>query len=142
VRESFCYLVDPNGYTNWHQFHYLADNADVSCLDADGFQVYRKDGTKASPWKPSIHMPKSACRIFLKIEDIRVERLQEITEADCLAEGVTIDEYPNDLPSLAFAGLWMKINGDPSWTANPWVWVIKFTRIDKPENFLPCATPE
>lgn len=86
-------------------------------------------------WRPSIFMPKDACRIFLQITDIRVERVQSITEADAIAEGVSISEYPNDLPVPAFAGLWMDINGEGSWVANPWVWVVSFTRIDKPSNF-------
>lgn len=86
--------------------------------------------------KPSIHMPKAACRIFLEITDVRVERVQDITEADSLAEGVTVGAHPNNLPALAFAGLWIDINGEGSWNSNPWVWCLTFRRIDKPEGFV------
>lgn len=85
-------------------------------------------------WRPSIHMPKSAARIWLEITGVRVERLQEISEADAIAEGV-----PNSLhlPGGRFARenfehLWRVINGDGSWEANPWVWVIDFKHTDKP----------
>ena len=75
-------------------------------------------------WKPSIFMPKEACRIFLKVTDVRVERLQSISEADARAEGVdSVD---------AFFALWQKINGTESLAANPWVWVYEFEVIPKP----------
>ena len=90
-------------------------------------------------------MPKSACRIFLKITDVRVERLQDIAEADCLAEGILnrgpfgytafgIDQ--SEKAVRAFQHLWEVINGPESWNANPWVWVVSFERIEKPENFI------
>lgn len=99
--------------------------------------VVEKSSRRSTGWYKRVarFMPKSACRIFLEITDIRVERVQEITEADSLAEGVTVGVYPNDLPALAFAGLWIDINGEGSWNFNPWVWVISFKRIDKPEGF-------
>lgn len=76
------------------------------------------------PWKPSIFMPKKACRLFLKVADVRVERLQSISEADAKAEGVdSVD---------AFFALWQKINGTESLAANPWVWVCEFEVISKP----------
>ena len=103
-------------------------------------------------WKPSIHMPKEACRLFLQIKDIRVERLQDISEEDAKAEGIkyVIDkltgycgfDYINDgynlmtTPFNGFRSLWKKINGFQSWDDNPWVWVIEFEKIEKPENFI------
>jgi hypothetical protein len=80
-------------------------------------------------WKPSIHMPKAAARIWLQIESVSVERLQDITEEDAVAEGVeTLGLYPGyDVSSRGkFEGLWYSINGPDAWDANPWVWVIKF----------------
>jgi hypothetical protein len=83
-------------------------------------------------WRPSIHMPRWACRIVLEITGLRVERLQDISEADALAEGITQYESgwtnglmgPFSSPVLAFSDLWDSTGGD--WIANPWVWVIEF----------------
>lgn len=101
-------------------------------------------------WKPSIHMPKTACRIFLEITNARVERLQDISGYDVLREGVgkplptarsmtqaSID-YKSAEPQLKkeFQTLWQKINGPDSWEANPFVWVIEFKQTAKIENFI------
>lgn len=89
-------------------------------------------------WRPSIHMPKAACRLFLKVKSVRVERLHEISEEDAIAEGVeTLGLYPGYEISAKgkFEGLWNLINGIESWEANPWVFVIEFERINKPEKF-------
>lgn len=102
--------------------------------------------------RPSIHMPRWASRILLAITDVRVERLQDISEQQALAEGIVgVDFRPDDgFPicrgymvgpddgstplethaSKAFAGLWRSINGSESWGANPWVWVVEFKRIE------------
>lgn len=87
------------------------------------------DQVKAEKFRPSIHMPKEACRIWLKVTDVRVERLQDISEEDAKAEGVeTLGLYPGyDISSKGkFEGLWNLINGDDAWDTNPWVWVIGF----------------
>lgn len=79
----------------------------------------------------SIHMPRWASRIGLRITDVLVERLNYISEADALAEGMTFPEglaYGND-PKDAFAGLWRSINGPESWAANPWVWAVSFEAL-------------
>lgn len=77
------------------------------------------------PWKPSIFMPKEACRIFLKVTNVRVERLQSISEADAKAEGVdSVD---------SFFALWQKLNGTESLADNPWVWVYEF-KLTSPKN--------
>jgi hypothetical protein len=73
-------------------------------------------------------MPRWASRILLEITDIRVERLQDISEDDALAEGIDYT-CQQALPSDVFSGLWESINGSGSWNANPWVWVIEFKRI-------------
>lgn len=112
--------------------------------------VYKADdlqGNSYGPvtWKPSIHIPKEACRLFLKVTDVRVERLQEISEDDAKAEGIEkMSGYYRDYlnrggnlpPYASFQSLWQSINGPESWDANPWVWVIQFERIQKPENFI------
>lgn len=91
---------------------------------------------------PSIHMPRSKCRLLLEITNVRIERLQEITEEDAEAEGCTRDwRRVPDTPYCAgeveghnatddFAALWVSINGEESWKSNPWVWVIEFRRIE------------
>lgn len=75
---------------------------------------------------PSIHMRKEWCRIWLEITEIRVERVQAISDTDVFAEGVQLGGFPYDLPPSAWSGLWIKINDPESWDANPWVWVIEF----------------
>jgi hypothetical protein len=93
------------------------------------FALYRADYSTnfGAKWKPSIHMPFEACRLFLKITNIRVERLQEITCKDVLAEGMDSGH------DSSFITLWQSINGAKSWDSNPWVWVIEFKRISKEE---------
>lgn len=90
---------------------------------------------------PSIHMPRRASRLTLKVVDVRVERLQDISEADAKAEGVesmgstTFRHYTrsNDFCSSAkssYRTLWESINGAGSWEKNPWVWVVEFKRVE------------
>lgn len=89
-------------------------------------------------WSPSIHMPRHASRITLEITGVRVERLQEISEADARAEGAppshpSIDRISReygyaDFPRSWYAQLWGQINGADAWAANPWVWAIEFRR--------------
>jgi hypothetical protein len=83
--------------------------------------------------RPSIHMPRWASRITLEITAVRVERLQDISEQDALAEGITYLDLPSNAldPRKArtwYRGLWEQINGPGSWGLNPWVWVIEFKR--------------
>ncbi len=118
---------------------------------------YREDGgilVNGAKWKPSIHMPRWASRITLEITSLRVERLNDITESDAKAEGVTLKEPTTesdiaeiqisdcspDIKELArlmgpgqfgykaeFEFLWHEINGKRApWNSNPWVWVIEF----------------
>jgi hypothetical protein len=135
----------------------------------DQCYIYKADlkpvGTTLFKWKPSIHMPKKAARIFLQIKSITVERLQDISEADARLEGVMYyyDEYlernkffdyvihsafikeepkkefrfyPWDCAVESFNSLWKQINGFDSFNSNPWVWVIEFEKVEKPENFI------
>lgn len=91
------------------------------------------------PWRPSIHMPRWASRILLEVTNVRVERLNAISEADAIAEGITRDgedqgwdseaEWVCSTPYGAYRELWESINGPGSWDANPWVWVVEFKRV-------------
>ena len=89
--------------------------------------------------RASIHMPRWASRILLEVTDVRVERAQDISEADAQAEGVKVDgnghAVRDDVVNVggartAFAELWESINGAGSWAANPWVWVVEFRRAE------------
>ncbi len=133
------------------------------CGDEDMLIVAHKyyDKHTDNRASPSIHMPKWACRLWLKVKAVRVERVQEISQEDALAEGVSLDEHDitcmgdcanrhcdfigdktlcdiyhtdKDCPETeAFGMLWDSINAKRgySWEVNPWVWVIEFERIDK-----------
>lgn len=105
--------------------------------DAEPLMCWEDGELKRYGWKrrPSIHMPRWACRIDLQITAVRVERLQDISEADAIAEGCS-PAHPDDedarhhyTPRWAYEVLWEQINGAGSWAANPWVWVVEFRRI-------------
>lgn len=114
----------------------------------NGYYYYedwqRNDIADVTKWKPSIHMPKEAARIWLKVTDVSVERLNDITDKDAEREGAQPD-YPFDYdvdkwPNLEhFKKIWnstiKKSDLDRyGWNANPWVWVIEFDRCEKPED--------
>ncbi len=113
----------------------------------------RNDIADITKWKPSIHMPKEAARIWLKVTNVRVERLQEITDEQAKREGIQYDECPTGFtwkqetdmhncyttPIGAMQALWnstiKKSDIDRyGWDANPWVWVIEFERCEKQEE--------
>ncbi len=101
------------------------------------------DDEVTSRCKPSIHMPRWASRLTLEITAVRVERLQDISEADAIAEGVERvgDRFKQYMPMFdgsaynpalaksSYSQLWESINGPGSWAANPWVWVVSFRRV-------------
>jgi hypothetical protein len=86
------------------------------------------DDERAGPWRPSIHMPRAAARITLEVTDVRVERLQAISEADAVAEGIDPVLYRKSAQA-GYRDLWEAINGRGTWGNNPWVWVVEFKRV-------------
>ena len=127
VREAFMH--EPADYC-WEA------SVSIPCRPAS--TVYRADYPEFKPgegWKPSIHMPRHLSRILLEVTSVRVERLQDISEADAVAEGVDFaghtDEIMHDYsPDERFSMLWESINGAGSWNENPWVWVVEFRRVE------------
>ncbi|HBQ6269360.1 TPA: morphogenetic protein [Klebsiella pneumoniae] len=128
---------------------------DPTPFEKPEFCVYKADGVPAPEfydaddelhccWRPSIHMPRWASRILLEITDVRVERLNAISEEDATAEGVPpagslLPDYPGTFltpkgdfatAKVAFQRLWESIYGEESWKANGWVWVISFKRVE------------
>jgi hypothetical protein len=93
--------------------------------------VYRQnfDRSRSFPWRPSIHMPRWASRIMLEVTDVRVEQLQDVSDSGAKAEGITVGKNTPQAVDQ-FCRLWRDINGEESWSANPWVWVIEFKRVD------------
>ena len=116
VRETWAEM--PYGYV------YRADEEEPEGWDCD------------DRWRPSIHMPRDAARIFLRVKDVRVERLQQISGEDITREGVGKGEFFDTLTDRgAFRELWDSLRkpadiGKYGWDANPWVWVISFERTE------------
>lgn len=127
---------------NWHDG---AKDHDVAVYVADGAPTSLDRWTWQRHVLPSIHCPRFLSRITLEIVSVRVERLQDITEADAIAEGcVGFDPEPRTEggtiyvrkgvsskpdPVSHFHVLWESINGPGSWAANPWVWRVEFKRV-------------
>lgn len=124
----FVDMTDPseNGYL------YVADG-----ISNTGAFIKRRSDFEPMYWKrPAIFMPRWASRIDLEITGVRVERLQDISVDDCLAEGIDRSQIGEmtyiTMPSHMrerFKKLWESINGPGSWDANPWVWVVEFKRV-------------
>jgi len=152
VRETWAKTGD-NFHDDWERKSIYYFKADNPFNEKELHENYPQ--MKGFPkWRPSIFMPKEACRIFLKLKSIRVERLNDISESDAIAEGVErwIEERmkskpthykvyyqnckPEDLMSYtscpidSYETLWQKINGEKSWDENPFVWVYEFERTD------------
>jgi hypothetical protein len=154
VRETHAFLLDPGASETWNLYapHTRPSPTDTY-LGHIPTPIYRADGEPAfvRTWRPAIHMPRWASRITLEITDVRVERLQAITEEDAEREGCSMHTLrgakaaivePDGTSSemtfawtsaaYAFATLWAQINGNEgpkSWQANPWVWVITFKPV-------------
>lgn len=131
VRETWC---KGSWMNEKERYYYKADDNDFHCV-----------------WHPSIHMPKEAARIWLKVTDVRAERLQECGEGWCIdieKEGIATPQDPilyisddafHDALRMEFQKTWDKTIKKSDldrygWNANPWVWVIEFERCEKPEE--------
>lgn len=115
VRETWLQCRD--GYV------YRADHFGDTLLVSENGKTF----DKSTKWKPSIFMPKDACRIKLEITNIRVERLNEISEQDAIAEGIIPTKYDE---KIMYQILWESINGKGTFD-NRWVWVIEFKRLEQ-----------
>lgn len=153
VRETWQYLYELDGneqiIEGTGKYYYAATDTIPfdTYVDASGVTHERV------PWRPSIHMPKEAARIWLRVTDVRIERLQEITKDECIKEGI----YPSNCRNCnaafdcdicpdegyeevdKFVEVWnstiKKSDLDRyGWDATPWVWVIEFERCEKPEG--------
>lgn len=129
VRETWCALpVNEAGHMRGHCVYYYRADGDL-----------RPEGWRGK-WHPSIHMPREAARIWLKVTDVRVERLQKITEVQAQAEGCNSGLLTGACTARGqFEDLWnttiKKSDLDRyGWNANPWVWVIEFERCEKPQE--------
>lgn len=138
VRETWCGLpVNEAGHFRGHPIYYYKADGDL-----------RPEGWRGA-WRPSIHMPKEAARIWLKVTDVRVERLQDITSEQICREGTEVEEpfvLNGEEKRYAFSVLWnstiKKSDLDRyGWQANPHVWVIQFERCAKPDIFAQTYEP-
>ena len=111
-----------------------------TCSRHHGKPMYFADGFSAKDelkWKPSIHMPREFSRLTLEITDVRVERLQEISEEDAKAEGIKACEQQLDPDNNCYSAtelfsmLWVSLYGHDNYAANPWVWKVSFSPIFK-----------
>lgn len=144
VRESVLPIgahPDPGAAACGARVFYRADHFDHEWAD-----LAKDSGER---WRPSIHMPRWASRITLEVTNVRVQRVQEITEADAIAEGVGhgflmnggwpdyqhitngVCELTHDTAEMSFASLWNSINAKRGylWESNPWVWAVTFQRL-------------
>ncbi len=135
VRETWGLQVRSYGGGAGEFIVYRATNPDaIYCRSSEGREYPVK-------WKPSIHMHRHSSRILLEITAVRVERLQDISEEQALAEGVRGEPCDHarqacsdigcwgDTAKGAFGFLWEQLNGAGAWQANPWVWVVEFKRV-------------
>lgn len=133
VRETWCYKMAHNFGSPIPDKSEIFYKADCDIAEIGG-------------WKPSIFMPREAARIFLKVTDIRVERLQDISEDDAKAEGIhPVPKWESftglaceqrgisseDRYKAGYSIVWESINGKGSWRNNPWVWVISFELLKR-----------
>lgn len=119
--------TEKNGCPYEHERIYNQKNREYGCYC---YKASMDDGDTPSvgTWHPSIHMPKEAARIFLKVTDIRPERLQDIDDNGVVAEGLQIGDPFDDIWNSTIK----KADRDRyGWDANPWVWVIKFKRLER-----------
>lgn len=135
VRETWKYYVKAVGKgESFRVKQFLAYKA-----DEDNGNVQKSSEWFEGKWRPSIFMPRAAARLFLRVTNVRVERLQDIQLSDCLKEGIQLSPCEADDDVLyqsitaedKFAELWDSLNTKRGygWDVNPWVWVIEFERV-------------
>jgi len=126
VADPFC-VCDEEAAKKNHYIEYKADTGNP--LPGDWPEKSRDD-EECPKWRSPIFMPRWASRITLEIVNVRVERIQSISEADAFAEGISGGDWLGD-PVGEFAKLWNSINGKRGfgWDLNPYVWVLEFKRI-------------
>lgn len=147
VRETWCRYGKLDDFDHviegTEEYYYLADGANPTPYNCFLVQRNGYDEYKDTPvWHPSIHMPKEAARIWLKVTDVRVERLQDIDGKGCVKEGIEeepLKDIGEEFVKGMYHDLWdstiKKSDIDRyGWDANPWVWVIDFERCDKPKE--------
>lgn len=144
-----------SGRQKWKFHDYTGWDFEYKYFDNPPLRIQK--GRNGLGWykRSSLFMPQKASRIFLEITSIRIERLNNISDQDAIQEGIKQEKfiptgkdcyyfYPcNDLrddtyldnPKTSFYSLWRSIHGKYSWEGNPWVWVIEFKRVEKPQNF-------
>lgn len=139
----------------WEYLNYAGENNGYVYRASENGQLWENASTDWT-WHPSIHMPKEAARLFLRVTGVRVERLQDITSEQMLSEGIDV-KFPEPKPSYIslayteiklkpaikkdFSELWDKTIKPADlllygWSANPWVWVIEFEWCEKPDNWM------
>jgi hypothetical protein len=130
VRETFCEvpMVNiANGKTSIFIEFAAGKKFLIQGKEPAVWESYKPEGMK---WKPSIFMPRAASRITLEVTSVRVERLQDISRGDCMAEGCPFPNIAKETdPKQWYRDLWETINGAGSWDLNPWVWVIEFKKV-------------
>lgn len=157
--EGYCWVLSLDGHTElnpkrdcpygkpgdrlWvRETWRIGTHNDCACYEPCGRCVVGKpmyaadfagEASEWGPWRPSIHMPRWASRITLEITDVRIERLQDITNDDACQEGIDIQEalsIPASNGAIAvFSELWESLHGPGSWDRNDWVRVISFKRV-------------
>jgi len=122
--------MDANYRHPWCPIRYEADGGKVNAGTLEDLEDF---GAAWGKTRASIHMPRWASRITLTVTNTRIERLQDIDDADAIAEGAQCAGVPTSLTNRgAFIRLWISINGRGSWDEDPWVWVVEFERQVKP----------
>ena len=121
VKERFFEEIHPDSLRKNGKIHYAAScDYEVIKVDGDGFQIFYKDGTPASPWKSPVHMKQEHSRLTLEITDIKVERLAEISKEDAIKEGATsrpnCHGYANRYEGWCMN--WKKVDEASKWASN------------------------
>jgi len=148
VRETWqhAYDLDENDQEIEGTGRYLYAATDTSPFGS----WVRDDGshTETMPWCPSVHMPREAARLFLRVTGVKVERLQDINHDDCLCEGLAecgghSKEEDCDCIIMSYAKIWNALNAKRGhgWDKNPWVFAHTIERTEKPAGW-PCADSE